>query len=222
MNNIHIIMEPTVLEYGSLEIGLVPWINNENYHSTIDWLQNTSASVIGAHLELNGFDMMRGVKSTGGMDASLFNRFEMVLSGHFHTKSQRDNIYYLGNQMELSWADAGDPKFFHVLDTDTRELTPVRNPHTLFKKVVYNDKETDYNNYELENLDKKFVKVIVAQKSDQFVFERFLDRIQSQGIYELKIAENFQEFIGENVDDNGIDVEDTSELLKYVCRQCRY
>ena len=207
-------MEPTVLEYGSLNLGMVPWINNENYNSTIEWLQNTHADIICAHLELNGFDMMRGVKSTSGMDASVFKRFEMVLSGHFHTKSQRDNIYYLGNQMELTWADAGDPKYFHVLDTETRELTPVLNPHTLFTKIVYNDKEIDYNSqYELEDLSKKFVKVVVANKSDQFMFERFLDRIQSQDIYELKIAENFQEFIGENVDDNGIDVEDTSELL---------
>ena len=214
MNNIHIIMEPTVLEYGSTKLGMLPWINNQNYHSSVDWLQNTQADIICAHLELNGFDMMRGVKSTSGMDASLFKRFEMVLSGHFHTKSQQGNIYYLGNQMELTWADAGDPKYFHVLDTETRELTPVLNPHTLFTKIVYNDKEIDYNSqYELEDLSKKFVKVVVANKSDQFMFERFLDRIQSQDIYELKIAENFQEFIGENVDDNGIDVEDTSELL---------
>jgi predicted Ser/Thr protein kinase len=79
---------------------------------------------------------------------------------------------------------------------------------------VYNDRETDYNGtYELGDLSKKFVKVVVAHKSDHFVFERFLDRIQSQDINELKIAENFQEFVGENVDDSGIDVEDTTELL---------
>lgn len=45
------------------------------------------------------------------------------------------------------------------------------------------------------------------------MFERFLDRIQAQDIYELKIAENFQEFLGENVDDDGINVEETTELL---------
>jgi DNA repair exonuclease SbcCD nuclease subunit len=214
MNNIHIIMEPAVLEYGSMKIGMVPWINNQNYHSTVDWIQNTSADVICAHLELNGFDMMRGVKSTSGMDAALFKRFEMVLSGHYHTKSQQNNIHYLGNQMELTWSDCGDPKFFHVLDTETRELTPVRNPHTLFKKVVYDDRETDYNTIEVgEKFDHKFIKVVVRNKTDHFMFERYLDRIQARSIYELKIAENFQEFIGENVDDEGVNIEDTGELL---------
>ena len=213
MNNISIVMEPSVYEYDGLSIGLVPWINNENYHSTIKWLQETTAPIICAHLELNGFDMMRGIKSTTGMDAAIFKRFEMVLSGHFHTKSQRDNIHYLGNQMELTWSDAGDPKYFHVLDTETRELTPVRNKHTLFKKILYNDGHIDYNSIDTPDCTRQFVKVVVQTKNDQFMFERFLDRIQAQDIYELKIAENFQEFLGENVDDDGINVEETTELL---------
>ena len=32
-------------------------------------------------------------------------------------------------------------------------------------------------------------------------------------IYELKISENFNEFIGENVEDEAISLEDTTELL---------
>jgi hypothetical protein len=115
--------------------------------------------------------------------------------------------------MEFFWSDAGDPKFFHVIDTETREIEKIRNPHTLFEKIVYNDDKMDYNNYDVSNLDKKFVKVVVVNKSDTFVFDRFIDRIQNQDIYELKIAENFQEFIGENVDDEGLDVEDTSQLV---------
>jgi len=213
MNNIHIVMEPTVMDYDGLKLGLVPWINNENYVDTINWLQTCDAQMIGAHLELQGFEMMRGVTNTSGMDASIFKRFELVMSGHFHTGSQQGNIRYLGTQFELTWSDCGDPKHFHVLDTETRELTPVRNPHTIFEKVVYNDKEIDYNSYKLKDLSKKFVKVVVVNKSDAFTFERFLDRIQSQDIYELKIAENFQEFVGENVSDDGISVEDTAELL---------
>lgn len=214
MNNIHIVQKPSVINYEGLDVGLVPWINNENYHQTIDWLQNTKASIIGAHLELNGFEMMRGVKSTTGMDSSLFKRFEMVLSGHFHTKSQRDNIHYLGSQMEFTWSDCDDPKYFHVLDTETRELTPVRNPHTIYKKVLYNDKEIDYNTqYEMDNFEKKFVKVIVVNKSDQFMFDRFIDKIQSQDIYDLKIAENFQEFQGSNVGDDNLEFEQTEDLL---------
>ena len=45
--------------------------------------------------------------------------------------------------MEFTWSDYGDDKHFHILDTDTREITPVRNPLTIHKKVFYDDtKET--------------------------------------------------------------------------------
>ena len=44
-----------------------------------------------------------------------------------------------------------------------------------------------------------------------------MDRIQQRNTYELKIQENFNEFIGENVGDDGLEVEDTHTLLsQYV------
>ncbi len=213
MNEIHIVMEPKVMEYDKLKIGLMPWICADNYEKSMDFIRNCEADILGAHLELNGFDLMRGVKATEGMDPSLFKRFEMVLSGHYHTKSQKGNIHYFGSQMEYFWSDAGDPKYFHILDTDTRELTAVNNPNTLFEKVVYDDSKMDYNTYDVSKFDNKFVKIIVTNKSDAFIFDRFVDRIQQREIYELKIAETFNEFIGENVDDENISFEDTGELL---------
>jgi len=213
MNEVHIIMEPTVMEYGSLKMAMLPWINQENYESSMSFVRECKADWLGGHLELNGFEMMRGVKNTHGMDSKLFNKFELVLSGHYHVSSRRDNIWYLGSQMEFFWSDAHDPKAFHVVDTETRQIEKVKNPHTLFHKIVYNDDEIDYNNTELPNLENKFVKVVVVNKKDQFVFDRFIDRIQNQDIYELKIAENFSEFIGENVEDEEVNFDDTTTIV---------
>lgn len=213
MNEIHIVMEPTVMTYDGFKMALLPWIAPDNYEESMDFIRNCDADVLASHLELNGFDLMRGVKSTDGMDHKLFSRFEMVLSGHYHTKSQKDNIYYLGSQMEFFWSDSGDPKYFHVLDTETRVLTAVRNPYTLFEKIVYDDRKTEYNDIDVSHLDNKFVKVIVANKSDAFIFDRFIDRVQSMNIHELKIAEDFREFEGENVNDDNISFEDTEVLL---------
>ena len=213
MNEVHIIMEPTVMEYGSLKMAMLPWINQENYESSMSFVRECKADWLGGHLELNGFEMMRGVKQTHGMDSKLFNKFELVLSGHYHVSSRRDNIWYLGSQMEFFWSDAHDPKAFHVVDTETRQIEKVKNPHTLFHKIVYNDDEIDYNNTELPNLENKFVKVVVVNKKDQFVFDRFIDRIQNQDIYELKIAENFSEFIGENVEDEEVNFDDTTTIV---------
>lgn len=213
MNEVNIVMEPRVMEYDGCRIALLPWINNENYASSMKFIQNCDAPILFGHLELTGFEMMKGVQNTHGMDSSVFSRFEHVLSGHFHTKSTQGNVTYLGSQMEFTWADANDPKYFHVFDTDTRELTPVLNPLTMFQKVVYDDSKTDYNGTDITHLKDKFVKVVVHKKDDPFIFDRFIDRIQQIGVHDLKIAETFDEFIGGNVSDDGISVEDTTDLL---------
>lgn len=95
----------------------------------------------------------------------------------------------------------------------TRQIEKIRNPHTIFEKIVYNDEKIDYNNYNVENLDNKLVKVVVVNKSDLFTFDRFIDRIQTRNIHELKIAENFQEFLGENIEDEKINFDDTQEIV---------
>ena len=212
MNEVNIIMEPKVMKYGSLNIGLVPWICNDNYEQCMNFIRDCKADWIGAHLELKGFEMMRGLTNTHGMSPEVFKRFELVLTGHYHVGSKKDNIWYLGSQMEFFWSDAHDPKFFHIIDTETRQIEKIRNNNTLFEKVVYNDEEIDYNSYN-KDLSKKFVKVVVANKTDPFTFDRFIDNIQNQDIYELKIAENFNEFVGANVDDEDMNFEDTTEIV---------
>ena len=212
MNEVNLVLEPRVMNYDGLKMGLVPWICAENEEKCLNFIKNCEADIIGAHLELSGFDMHLGMPCIDGMDPRMFERFEMVLSGHFHTKSSNANIHYLGCQMEFFWNDCNDKKYFHVLDTQTRELTAVHNPLTIFEKVYYD--HTKMNKFkDLSYLDNKFVKLIVVDKGDPYEFERFVDRIQAQKIHELKIAEDFKEFIGENVHVESISVEDTDQLM---------
>ena len=213
MDCVTIHMQPTTILFDELSVALIPWINAENYTSTMNFIKQCNSPIIGGHFEFSGFEMYKGIPNPHGMDTAEFKRFEMVLSGHFHTKSSRDNIHYLGSQMEFTWGDCDDPKYFHVLDTSTRGLTQVRNPYTLHTKVVYNDEKTDYNNYDVTALDNQFVKVVVEKKTDYFSFDRFIDRIQQRPIHELKIAESFEEFLGENVEDDEIALDDTQVLL---------
>lgn len=213
MNEVNIIHNPTVMEYGSMRMGVVPWIDAESEKRSFNFIANAKCDWLGGHFEIVGHDMMKGIKCEHGMDGSIFSRFERVLSGHFHTRSELGNITYLGSQMEFSWSDAHDNKYFHVLDTETRELTPVRNPHTLHNRIRYDDTETDYLNYQLDDIEGKFVKVVVIKKTNSSMFDRFIDRIHDKKILELKIAENFDEFLGKNVEADNITIDDTSELL---------
>lgn len=214
--NINILMNPTVMDYDGFKLAMLPWINPENYEESMKFIQTCNAEWLFGHLEVIGVEMMRGIENTHGMDPSVFSRFEKVLSGHFHTRSILGNIEYLGSQMEFTWSDYNDPKFFHVIDTETRELTRVRNPITIFEKVVYNDQEIDYNSsFDVSKLNEKYVKLIVAKKTDAYAFDKFLTKIQNEStLYDLKIVETFDEFLGSNVElSDNVQIEDTSELL---------
>lgn len=219
MNEVNIIEEPTVMNYDGMKVAMVPWINASNEEKTRYFLNTCDADICGAHLELSGFEMQAGVACQDGMDPNLFRRFEMVLSGHFHTKSQQMNIHYLGSQMEFFWSDCNDKKYFHVLDSETRELTAVENPINIFEKIHYDDTgKTPWAvsgpvTKDVRYLDDKFVKVIVINKSKPAVFEQFLDRINARKIHGLQIAENFQDFAGAQVEDSKINLDSTDEIL---------
>lgn len=215
MNEITIHMEPTVQNYDGFNMALLPWICAENQERSLEFIRTCKADWLGGHLELKGFDVIKGIPSHHGLDYKIFSRFEQVISGHFHTKSEKDNIRYLGSQMEFFWNDAHDNKCFHVLDTNNRELEAISNPHTLFYKLVYDDTKHDYMDYLQYNdmFDNHFVKVVVINKKDLYVFDKVIEAIQNRPIHDLKVAENFDEFLGENVEDDEISVEDTGDLL---------
>jgi len=210
INEVAILEKPTVLEYGSLKFALLPWMAKDNWEESVNFIKNCKADILGGHFDIKGFEMLRGIKSDHGLDSEIFNRFETVLSGHYHTKSSQGNIHYLGSQLEFFWSDCNDKKFFHVLDTETREITAIQNPHTLFKKVVYNDTKYDYNR--IPDFSGHFVKVVVVNKTRPQMFEAFIDKLQDQNLHDLKIAENFDQMIGydEQVE---LAVDDTQTLL---------
>jgi DNA repair exonuclease SbcCD nuclease subunit len=218
---VNIIMQPTVKEYDGLKIGLLPWITADNYAESIQFMKRCDAPVIASHLELAGFEMAKGQPNSthGVIDNNLLSRFELVMSGHYHTKSSKGNIHYLGTQLELTWSDCEDPKFFHVLDTETRELTAVRNPFTIFSKIIYDDSLFENTADILSKVDwktfahKKFCRLVVISKKDAFTFDKVIELIQSSEPHELKIAENYGDFSGDTVNDEEVDLEDTSTLL---------
>lgn len=167
------------------DILLIPWINEENYEECCNAMANTSASICAGHFELAGFEMYKGIESRSGFNPKPLEKFSMVLSGHFHTKSTKGNIHYLGSQMEFTQADCGDPKYFHVLDMTTKKLEAIRNPITIFETYVYDSDKQQTSDF--ERFREKFVKLVIVKNSDQRSFDKFVDNIQQASPHELRI-----------------------------------
>jgi len=217
--NMNVISEPEVREYDGFNIALVPWINPENYADSIDFLLNANASWCMGHFEIEGALVHPGMTCQHGLDHSYLKRFEKVLSGHFHQKSEVKNIRYLGSQMQFTWSDYNDPKYFHIFDTDTQELTPVLNPLTMFEKAFYDDTKETFEtiaNKDYSNLKGKFVKVVVVNKDNPYWFDTFIDKVHGQSPLHVSVVDDNKHM--DFFDDDDIeDIEDTLTILsKYV------
>lgn len=218
-DNIKVLIDPCDIEYDGLSIAMVPWINVSNYNQTTDFLKKTKSEICFGHFEIAGFEMDRGNVCHEGMNRKTFDKFDMVLSGHFHHKSNEGNIHYLGNQYEITWTDHDDPRGFHVFDTETRELTFIQNPHKMFHKVCYDDLEQDFdfwNDFNYDHLKDTYVKVIVLNKQNPYLFDTVIDNLQKANAADITIVEDFTE--GTLSDDEIIDqAEDTlTTLNKFI------
>ena len=196
-----------------LKVLFIPWINQENQKQTLDLIQKTKSTMAMGHLELNGFRAHRGHVMEDGMDIDWLEKFKLVYSGHYHTRSDNGKIFYLGNPYEMFWNDANDTRGFHIFDTETLKHTPVNNPYRMFYNVYYED--TNYQTFDAREYENKIVKVIVRKKSDSKKFEKFIDKIYSSNVYELKVVENFQ--LQESEDFEAFESEDTLSILnRYI------
>ena len=212
--DIKIYREPKTVNFDGLDILFVPWIADDIMEESLHTIDGSQAEVVMGHLEIKGFEMHKGYYNEHGLEKSIFHRFEKVMSGHFHKKSDDGQIYYLGCQYEMTWSDYMCPKGFHIFDTGTRELSRVENPNRMFKKIVYNDKETNYDTIDIKEFDQTFVKLFISNKSDNDMFERFMDRLYTQiNVHAIDVIEDPTDIgasVAENILEKG---EDTLTFL---------
>ena len=209
-DNITVVDVPTQLRVGDLDILLIPWICDDNRKRSLDLIGSSDASVCLGHLELNSFEPIPGYTMDHGDDPNIFNKFDLVCSGHFHHRSTKTNITYLGNPYQMFWNDYGSETWFHVLNTKTTKLSFVKNPNTMFHKIYYRDSETPTIEY--EQLRGSYVKLIVEKKEDQLLFDKTLRQINNSDIADLKIIEDT--FVHLDDVDDSLEQEDTLTMLQ--------
>ena len=195
-SNIMTYQEVTEVKIDNLNVLFIPWINAENFENTVNSIKVSNSNCAMGHLELNGFRAHRGHVMEEGMESSLFEKFERTFSGHYHTRSDNGRIFYLGNPYEMFWNDVNDTRGFAILDTETLDHFHVNNPYRLFYNIYYED--TPYQTFDFSEYESKIVKVIVRKKTKPKAFEKFIDKLYSIGVQDLKIVENFDIQEGEN------------------------
>ena len=217
-DNIEVYPEAKTISIDDTLITLIPWINSENYDKTIKFIENSKAQILFGHLEVEGFAMYKNYVAGTGLKPSIFNRYEFVASGHYHHKSSKGNIHYLGAPYEITWNDYNDPRGFHIFDTETREAEFIQNEYRLFEKIYYDDEnwENNFRSLDTSFYTDKIVKLIVENKTMIPEFETFLDRMYKSNPIDLIILEDLSEYTARysNLEDDDVEVGNTATFLQ--------
>lgn len=208
--NIQVIDSPTTIKINDTPLALIPWICSSNYNESIEFIKNRTSDICMGHLELSGFQMHLGQESREGMSVDLFRDYDQVFTGHYHHRSTRGNITYLGAPYEMTWHDHSDPKGFHLFDLNSRELEFIQNPHSVFIRVEYDD-TTEIPRLD-ENLRDKFVRLVVTNKTDYYKFDKFTAELYSKGCHDVKIIENLSDNTTSDLEES-VNLEDTLSIL---------
>lgn len=195
---------------------LLPWICDSNRQQTQNAIDNSRSSILMGHLELSGFEMYKNVLMQHGEDPNIYNKFKGVYSGHYHRKSTKGNINYIGALGEYTWSDYDCPRGFSILDLDTLNLEFIENPCRMFRQIKYDD--TNYKAGILKNIDfseytNSYVKVIVATRNDPFVFDMFMDKLYAANPIDISIIEDVSSIIDTAEDDVIDEAQDTPSIL---------
>lgn len=211
--NVYDDIETVILGDGTT-IDIIPWICKENEEKFINYVKKSKSDLCFGHFEIQNFAMYKNMESQHGIPSSLFERYEGVYSGHYHTKSSRDNIHYVGTPYEMTWSDYNDPKGFHVFDTVTRKLEFIESQFTIFHRHEYNDEINNYSKFDITNFQKKYIKLVVENKTDFYKFDQFINKLYDSNIHELKILEDLSDFSEGDIDSESINIENTLDVLE--------
>ena len=209
-SNIKIYTEPETIFVGGKEFLMMPWINSENKEECSNLIKK-GGEIMCSHMEVDGFEVTPGMHFEGGLSVSDFKNFDRVWSGHFHHRSKRGNVQYLGNPYQMFWNDYKSSRGFHIYDTETDRLRFYKNPFEIFEKIVYDDANHDYNKLNVSSYKDKFIKIIVDEKRNYQMFETLVDRLYNVGAHDVKIVEILVD--SDDIDDVHLETKDTMTLL---------
>lgn len=225
-STIRIHSRPVEIDVDGRGILLLPWICESNREESMRLIETSACAVVLGHMQMQGFLMYRGMPAHEGMDPALFDRFGLVMSGHFHHRSSRHPIQYLGAPYSMMWSDYRDPRGFHLFDTETCVLTFIENPYSMFVRMMYDD--ADQPPQYIEKLIQTvmdpasphhdaYVKVVVKSKAQPYWFDLLMDALAKVNAQDVMVVDDVALMTQEaTADDLSTDIDTLTLMEDYV------
>ena len=174
----------TITELDIDDIALFPWPTSENIHL----LEEAESKVIIGHFGINELPMNRfgsyNIKEP--LNISDFKDFKLVLSGHYHTPSERSNIKYLGSPYHMEFSDAGN-RGYYIFDSEDISLEFIKFDSPKFK--IYN---VDSDEFTEEEIYGNHIRLDFPSKKENTEIENLIEKVENLGALSVKTKFNFQ------------------------------
>lgn len=102
----------------------VPWVTDgKMFDDVVQQSIDHQIDYILGHFEFEGFEINDGYEMKHGVSHREFRDAKRVVSGHYHSSQQKDNVTYLGTPYPITMSEANEAHGVFLLDTETDELT---------------------------------------------------------------------------------------------------
>lgn len=234
--NVHIIDKPYALNTNNQVVHFLPW----GYNLT-DLPVESKGGICFGHLEIVSFQMNSAKCCEEGFKVSeLLNRYNLVMSGHFHIRYERKfnngNILYVGNPFQMDFGDAGNNKGYYILDIDNLNYEFIENrlspkyTKLLLSEMVsegYISKKTINtitNNFVKcfidKNISQDHLNILIAnldklqpanlQINYDFTSNKILNNVEGHDFSGIDITKAIEEFV------NILDIDNKENIIKYT------
>lgn len=208
--NVRAYIKPTIVNIGKYTLGFNPWIIDNKTPKLTE-----NVDILLGHFDIVGFPMMKGIYSKEGLSHSQFSKYKLVLSGHYHGRTIKDNVHMVGTPFQLNWNDHNENKGFLILDKNFNYEYIENTVNPRFVKIYYSNGileqeglETSKNITEVVSLEiakNNYCRLFTKSVEDQMKLEMYHSSLLAVSCDDYKIdIINLQDVV-ESFDDTAFD-----------------
>ncbi len=198
----------SLVENGKYALHFLPYFDEEQTIKKIKEIKliTNKKNYYFGHCGVNGFKYQIDgyTDPQNNITRDLFEKFDQVILGHFHSYQEMGNIFYVSSPLQSKHGDETGKHGFVFINTDTNEKEFVENIYSPnFITIELNKKNMD----KISLLEKHFIRLVVKKKINSDVLSRFKEKL---------LIKNYKvDFIFEykNLDNNLISVEGWDEIV---------
>lgn len=189
-NNIQVIDKQTLTTNFGKNLLLCPWeYDLSKVQGNVDYMFG--------HFEINNFrQTMTKVCDTGINSDILLDKSNLIFSGHFHLRDERDykngRIIYVGCPLSLNFGDAGTTKGYYTFDISTGKYDFIEN--TVSPRHYYILLSDLFNKEKVSDIKKcipnNFIKLVVDKELEYDKFNKII--VGLTGLKPIELTNNFR------------------------------